>query len=82
MTKRRPLPKALYGLVVGLATVALTLTGAVPASAAPFAYIGYQAATGDGIVAVVDASNFNVIASVPVGAPPSGIAVNAAGTKA
>jgi YVTN family beta-propeller protein len=68
---------------VGLATVALTLTGAVPtASAAPFAYIGYQAATGDGIVAVVDASNFNVIASVPIGAPPSGVAVNAAGTKA
>ena len=83
MTNRRPLPKALTEIVVGLATVTLLLTSAAPmASAAPFAYMANQ---GSNSVSVVDAANPaqpHVVATIPVGTLPSDVAVNPAGTRA
>ena len=83
MTNRRPLPKVLTEIVVGLATVTLLLTSAAPmASAAPFAYMANQ---GSSSVSVVDAANPaqpHVVATLPVGALPSDVAVNPAGTRA
>ena len=69
-------------MFVGLATVAVTLAGAVPmVSAAPFAYVSYDNGAG-GQVSVIDAANYTVIGTVSVGLFPTGVAVNESGTKA
>lgn len=87
MTNRRPLPKALTGIVVGLATVALFLTSAAPmASAAPFAYMANM---GSETVSIVDAAQPDNVYTLPNVAQgdlpfslPADIAVNPVGTRA
>jgi YVTN family beta-propeller protein len=65
---------------VGLATVVLFLTSAVPmASAAPFAYV---ANTSSATVSVIDGATSTVVATIHVGAQPFGVAVNSTGTRA
>lgn len=50
----------------------------------PYAYIAHQASPlpAPGIVSVIDTSSSLVTATIPVGAYPTGVAVNAAGTRA
>ena len=69
---------ALPLLVILLALVmALLLPGF--AGAAPFAYISNQYSNS---VSVIDTANNTVVATVPVGNGPLGVAVNPAGTRA
>lgn len=74
MTNRRPLPTAVTKVVVALATAALCVISAAPTvSAAPFAYI---ANSGSNTVSVIDGATNTVVATLPVGAVPGGVAVN------
>ena len=78
MTNRRPLPKVVTECVVGLATVVLFLTSAVPmASAAPFAYV----ASGSSAVSVIDGATNSVVTTVNVGSTPFGVATRLIGGR-
>ena len=66
-------------LRASIAWVGFCLLAATIAEAAPFAYSSNQ---GDGTVSVIDTATNTVIATIPVGAMPLGVAVNAAGTRA
>src|SRR3989442_8443367 len=70
---KRHLPQILVALL------ALSLTAASMAGAAPFAYVSNF---GSGSVSVIDAATNAVVATVPVGSMPYGAAANPAGTRA
>jgi uncharacterized repeat protein (TIGR02543 family) len=83
MKTKRPLPKRfsgtirVSGILVGL--VAVLLSAASIAVAAPFAYVS---SFGQDRVTVVDGGNGSVAGTIAVGAMPYGVAVNPAGTRA
>ena len=62
-----------------IAFLALCLLRALPAAAAPFAYVPNS---DDGTVSVIDTATDTVVATVPVGQAPIGVAVHPAGTYA
>src|SRR5437667_3661519 len=62
-----------------VAVFSLVTAAASPASALPFAYITNF---GSASVSVIDTATNTVVATVPVGDAPFGVAVNAAGTRA
>src|SRR5437667_12834706 len=62
-----------------VAVFSLVTAAASPASALPFAYITNF---GSASVSVIDTATNTVVATVPVGAAPFGVAVNRAGTRA
>ena len=80
MTTKCPLPKGfsgtkrVFGILVGL--LMLALMAAPGAGAAPFAYVSNMTS---GTVTVLDGTT--VLATVPVGPQPVGVAVNPAGTR-
>src|SRR5882672_1823070 len=77
MKTKGPLPKAFSGMkrISGIlvSLLALSLTVASAAVAAPFAYVSNF---GSGTVSVVDSASNTVVATVTVGAMPWGVAVN------
>jgi hypothetical protein len=85
MKTKRPLPKRfsgtirVSGILVGL--IAVLLSAASLATAAPFAYVS---SFGQDRVRVVDGANGSVAATITLapGAMPYGVAVNPAGTRA
>ena len=64
-------------LFVTIASV-LTLSVAGVAQAQPFAYVANQSAN---TLSVINTANETVVATVPVGTGPRGVAVNASGTR-
>ena len=64
-------------LFVTVASV-LALSVAAVAQAQPFAYVANQSANS---MSVIDTANNSVVATVPVGTGPRGVAVNALGTR-
>jgi len=77
MKTKGPLPKAFSGMKrfsgILVSLLALSLTVASAAVAAPFAYVSNF---GSGTVSVVDSASNTVVATVTVGAMPWGVAVN------
>ncbi len=65
--------------VLSEAFLAAVLVLALPAHAAPFAYISNQSSNN---VSVIDIATNTVVAIVPVGSGPGGVAVNPGGTRA
>jgi len=82
MKTKCPLPKRfsgtkrVSGILLGL--LALALTAASVAGAAPFAYVSNL---GSNSVSVIDGATNTIIVTVPVGAQPVGVAVNRDGTR-
>jgi uncharacterized repeat protein (TIGR02543 family) len=83
MKTKRPLPKRfsgtirVSGILIGL--VAVLLSAASLAMAAPFAYVS---SFGQDRVTVVDGANGNIVGTIGVGAMPQGVAVSPDGTRA
>jgi YVTN family beta-propeller protein len=61
-------------------TFALTMTNAHSASAQLCAYFAYMPNTSDGTVSVIDTSDNTVVATIPVGTSPIGVAAHPDGT--